>query len=38
MKQRKKEPKKESKGMGYAHLSDKKVLGGIYSQATPINQ
>jgi hypothetical protein len=37
MEQRKKEPKKENKGMGFAHKSDKKVLGGIYSQAILFN-
>jgi len=38
MSQRKKGPKKESKGMGFAHKSINKALGGIYSQAILINQ
>ncbi len=38
MPQRKKGPKKENKGMGFAHKSIDKVLEGIYSQATHINQ
>jgi hypothetical protein len=38
MQQRKKGPKKENKGMGFAHQSINKVLEGICSQATPHNQ
>jgi hypothetical protein len=38
MQQRKKEAKKEIKGMGFAHISIGKVLGGIHSQANIHNQ
>jgi len=38
MQQRKKEAKKEIKGMGFAHLSIGKVLAGINSQANTHNQ
>jgi hypothetical protein len=38
MPQRKKGPKKEIKGMGFAHISIGKVLGGIHSQANAHNQ